>query len=201
MCVHVCLCVFVCVRDSVYVCDCGAPKPIIRLPLLVLAAVAVAYAYFILCVCSCVRMCVCARVRVCVCARVRVCPQFLRACERVGVALDDLDLKPRAAFALVEGKAIAAGPAFAEEQWQSYVRRKSRTLAAVLAERDRMTAAEEAERVKQEAFTRQMLLRFDEEMQAEAAKVAREERALAKLAKVRPGLASAVAAAMCGWRG
>jgi hypothetical protein len=62
----------------------------------------------------------------------------------------------------------------------------SSTLAAVLAERERMVQSEAQRKEREAQFTKAMVKRFDEEMKAEADKVAREERALERLAKVRP---------------
>ena len=112
-------------------------------------------------------------------------PLIRQACERVGVVPEDLIPKSKAAFALVEGKAIAAGQEHAEEQWESYQRRMARKLAIVVAERDRYLEEEAVRKEKDEQYTKQLLKRFQEEMDAEAAKVEREEKAILKLAQVR----------------
>ncbi len=153
-------------------------------------------------------------------------PLTRQACARVGVIPEELELKPKSAFAFIEGKAIPASAEVQEDQWQvrrpvfavlvaqpvhisssvcspslscaplrphppthppqSYVRRMSSTLAAVLAERERMVQSEAQRKEREAQFTKAMVKRFDEEMKAEADKVAREERALERLAKVRP---------------
>jgi hypothetical protein len=79
---------------------------------------------------------------------------------------------------------LSAPPLRAAAPMQSYLRRMSRTLAAVLAERERMVEAEATKKERDAQFTKVMLKRYEEEMQAEADKVAREERALQRLAKV-----------------